>query len=231
MSVPVLAAIERRVLRRATKVWATSPATREDTAAAARIDADAIGLLPIPVDVDLLRPADDQTWEAALAQPTLVFVGRADDPRKNAPALFDAFARIRAEFPDVQLRLVGRPPLGPLPPGVEATGEVSDIASELQRAALFVLPSRQEGFGIVAAEAMACGLPVVTTPSGGPEDLVRSSGGGVVAAELGAAVISLLRNPEELRRMRRKARDYVAREHAPALFRERLSAALSEVEK
>ena len=230
ISVPALSAIERRVLRRAAKVYATSPASRDDVALASGLDADAIGLLPIPVDVDLLRPADDGAWEAALGRPTLVFVGRADDPRKNVPALLDAFTRIRTEFPDARLRLIGRPPRDPLPPGVEAVGEVADVSAEFRRAALFILASRQEGFGIVAAEAMACGLPVVTTPSGGPEDLVRRSGGGVVADDVGATVISLLRDSDSLRAMRRNAHDYVVREHSHATFRERLAVALAEVE-
>lgn len=230
LSVPALAALERRVLRSAARVFATSPASRADVARAAALPEDEVGVLPIPVDVERLRPAADDAWREALSVPVLTFVGRADDPRKNVPALLEAFTRIRASLPDARLRLVGRPPSGELPPGVEAVGEVADPGVELRRAALFVLPSRQEGFGIVAAEAMACGLPIVTTPSGGPEDLVRRSGAGVVASDLAAAVVSLVRRPDELAEMRRRAREHVEREHAPAAFREALRAALAQVD-
>ena len=79
------------------------------------------------------------------------------------------------------------------------------VAAHLRRATLFVLPSWQEGFGIAAAEALATGLPVVTTPSGGPEALVRDSGGGVVlegfsAEELASTVRELLADPPRLER-------------------------------
>lgn len=235
VSIPGLAIIERRVLENARAVYATSPKTRAELAAAASLDEEAVGIIQIPVDTIRFRPAADADWLEAANQPVLVFIGRADDPRKNVPVLLAAFARIRSELPRARLLLVGRPPSVALPKGVEAVGEVPDPAAELQRAAVFILPSRQEGFGIAAAEALATGLPVVTTPSGGPEDLVRRSGGGLVtggfdAASLADAVLSLLGEPESLAEMRRRGREHVVREHAPAVFHKELRVALEAVD-
>jgi len=234
-SLPALERLERRVLAGAAALYATSPASRAQVAAAAGRDAREVGLLPLPVDCERFSPAPEAEWLDALEAPALVFVGRAGDPRKNLPLLLEAFALLRRSRPAATLRLVGDPPAGPVPPGVELAGAVADVAAELRRAALFVLPSRQEGFGLAAAEALAAGLPVVTTPCGGPEELVRGSGGGRVlagfgAAELAAALEELAGAPEQAAAMRAGGRAHVAAVHDPARFRALVAAALEELD-
>ena len=166
--------LEREVLQRSTCVFATSEASRATIEPA--LDGRQIEILPIPVDTQQFTPASEAVWEAGWEQPTIVFVGRADDPRKNIALLLDAFALVLLERPTARLRLVGTPPRRPVPPQVEVVGEVAEVAPYLRDATIFTLPSWQEGFGIVVAEALSCGIPVVTTPCGGPEDVVRRSG-------------------------------------------------------
>jgi glycosyltransferase involved in cell wall biosynthesis len=225
---PVLRKLERRVLAHARRVYATSPYSRASVARAGGLEVGEVGILPLPVDLELFAPAPDEDWRATLDDPVLVFVGRANDPRKNVGLLFDALELL----PGVRALLVGEPPAGPLPERVEATGVVPSIAPFLRRGTLLVVPSHQEGFGIAAAEAMAAGLPVVTTPSGGPEALVRGSRGGVVlsgftAEELADRAQRLLDDPARLAAMRRRGREYVAREHSPERLRTLLGRALS----
>jgi glycosyltransferase involved in cell wall biosynthesis len=235
VNAPLLEPVERAVLRRAAAVYAVSPATRRALAQASGLPEERIGVLPLPVDVDRFAPEPDERWLRRLAEPRIAFVGRAADPRKNLPLLLAAHRRLRERVPAARLRLIGPPPAGGLPEGVEAVGEVASVADELRRATLFVLPSWQEGFGIVAAEALACGVPAVVTPSGGPEELVRSSGAGVVlgsfaADELAATLADLLARPDRLLELRRRGREHVVREHAPSRLRERLAAALADLD-
>ena len=221
VNAPLLRQLERRVLRGAERVYATSRWSRASVARAGGLREEDVGILPIPVDVDAFAPADE--WPPA--EPLLAFVGRADDTRKNVRLLLDALPLI----PEARALLIGSAPAA-LPERAEATGPVPSVASHLRRATLLVLPSRQEGFGIVAAEALATGVPVVTTPCGGPEALVRESGGGVVLSgfepeELAATVRALLADHARLAEMRRRGRDHVVREHSPARFRELLAGA------
>lgn len=236
LSARTLRKLETETLRRATRVYATSPASQAAVAEAGGLDLHDVGLLPIPVDTSRFSPGPEAAWREGLERPTLAFVGRADDPRKNVPLLLEAFALLRHQVPAARLVLVGPGTAALRAPGVEAAGEVSDVADVLRQATIFVLPSLQEGFGIVAAEALACGVPVVTTPSGGPEDLVRNSGGGRVlesfdAAELAATLKELIDDPATLVAMREAGRAYVEREHAPSRFRELLAAALRAVDE
>lgn len=236
---PVLRRLERETLRRAARVYATSPASRRSVARAGGLDEAKVGVLPIPVDVARFAPEPDETWRARLERPVLAFVGRADDPRKNLRLLVEAFAAVRERLPEARLRLIGRPPDGPLRrglgPGVEVLGEIPAVEERLREASLFVLPSRQEGFGVAACQALACGVPVLTTPSGGPEELVRASGGGRVLTgfgvdELAETALALLESEPTLVELRRRGREYVVGEHSPERFRERLARAMAELD-
>jgi phosphatidylinositol alpha-mannosyltransferase len=224
---PLLRRLERRVLEHASRVYATSPSSRAALADAADLDPRTIGVLPIPVDLELFSPLADEDWIGGLERPIVAFVGRADDPRKNVALLLSAWPLVRARVPEARLRLVGRPPSVALPAGVDALGEVPSVAAELAGASLFVLPSLQEGFGIVVAEALACGVPALVTPCGGPEDLIRSSGSGAVLPDfepetMADAIVAALGDGDRLSEQRTHGRAYVEAEHSPVSLRERL---------
>ena len=104
---------------------------------------------------------------------------------------------------------------------------------------VFVLPSLDEGFGIVSVEAMASGVPVVATRVIGTVDAVRHEQTGVLLdsgepAALAAAVLRVLQDEELAARLRREGRAFAerhSREAATAafetLYRERLAPSAS----
>jgi glycosyltransferase involved in cell wall biosynthesis len=99
-------------------------------------------------------------------------------------------------------------------------GPVSDAHkwALYEQAQVFMLPSYSENFGIVVAEAMAMGCPVVVTPDVGVAEHVQSAGAGIVVgnepAELSAAVNTLLGNEPARLEMGRRGRELVREQFA-----------------
>lgn len=147
--------------------------------------------------------------------PPFVFLNVARFVReKNHDGLLRAFAAAFASAPDVTLRLVGGGPeydaIRALAARLGIAGRVSfagalpreDVERELRRAHAFVLPSHVETFGVAAIEALACGVPLVATGCGGPQDIVTPGNGILVPPGDEAALAGALV------RMRKEAAGY-----------------------
>jgi phosphatidylinositol alpha-mannosyltransferase len=115
-------------------------------------------------------------------RPTIVYSGSPADPRKRLRLLFDAFGMLRRRRPDVRLQLAGMRERGfevTLPDGAEwVEGDSTpDLARTLAEAHVAVLPSIGEAFGLVLAEALAAGTPVVATDAGASSEIVTPAVG------------------------------------------------------
>ena len=120
---------------------------------------------------------------------------------KGFDILLQAFAIARRELPDLTLELAGAGPLeqelrATAPEGVTFLGRVSPIEQCYERNAIVVVPSRGEGFGLVALEAAARGRPAIVADVGGLPEIVDDGRTGVVvpsgdANALASAIVAL----------------------------------------
>lgn len=101
---------------------------------------------------------------------------------------------------------------------VEITGPLGqrDIADQMSRASVFVLPSIEDGFGLVMAEAMACGCPVIASENTGASDLFSDGDEGVIVPVSDAEALAenfsrLYREPQRREEMARNAARRVAK--------------------
>lgn len=147
-------------------------------------------------------------------------------PIKRPMDVVEVFRKVRAEVP-ARLLLVGEGPelarvrehverCG-LTPHVVFAGNRPDVAEVMAAADLFLLTSELEGFGLAALEAMSCGVPVVSTKSGGIEEVVRDGVDGILAplGQIGALAdgcLRLAREPELRARMAGEARRRAVRD-------------------
>lgn len=170
------------------------------------------GVLYLPPDPILFRPRPDARvpWRIG-------FAGRYGDPRKQLGLLLDAVLQLHRRGRPVRLELTGeRKGLRLIADAVQVRGlnavvhchpylSPEQLAAVMQSWDLFVIPSHQEGLCISALEAMACGVPVVSTRCGGPEDFVLPDRTGTLvphqASALAEAIDALCSQPEKRRHL------------------------------
>jgi len=228
-------AMQRSVAQRLDRVitsseWSAAQISRDFGVPSGRIRNVYNGL-----DTDLYSPAAS----VAKNEGEVLCVGRANDPNKGIRLLIAAIAKCDAR---VRLTLVDDDNrLNPvfkwarqagIASRLRVTGRVptSELVELYRRASLVVVPSRSEGFGLPAVEALACGTPVVACEAGALGEVMRLCGGGIVvprddADALAHGIASLMGDPLRRERLAREGR---ARVEA-RLSWSRIAASTSEV--
>lgn len=157
---------------------------------------------------------------------TFVFVGRLVRD-KGINELIAAFERLKKEYPNIRLLLVGRqePELDPLKPEtiakinnnkyIEAVGQQSDVRPWLAASDVFVFPSYREGFPNVVIEAGAMGLPsIVTDINGSREIIIEGKNGSIIqprdAEAIYYAMKRMITKPDKAKKMGTNARPLIA---------------------
>jgi glycosyltransferase involved in cell wall biosynthesis len=206
-------------------IVAVSERAADDLARVIRIPRDRIRVIYNPVvTLDLLRQARapvDHPWFGPGEPPVILAVGRLT-PAKDYPTLLRAFVLVR-QARAARLVILGEGELRGtlealvrdlgLEDSVSLPGFVQNPYAFMARAKVFILSSAWEGFGSALVEALACGLPVVSTDCGGPAEILEGGkfgrlvpvGDPQVMAE---AILSTMAEPTAAGLLRARARDF-----------------------
>ena len=205
----------KQTLTRSYHITALSNALKEQLLSMG-IDDSKITIIPNGVNTSTFTPLPPRQRENII-----LFVGSLIQ-RKGANFLLKAMSLLAPSFPHYRLVIVGDGPqritlqqlagrLG-IDHRVTFTGRLpqDQVKKWMRRAKVFVLPSTEEGMGVVLIEALASGTPVVASKVGGIPDVVTSDVGILVPPKNGQALADALRgilqNPSDWDKMSHRAR-------------------------
>lgn len=198
--------MQGRVIRKLKHVVTVSETSRHDASRGFGVPEEALTVIYNGIDTSEYEPRPNIERNPK----RLMATASADAPLKGLRFLLTAYANLLKEDPDLELVVIGEPK----PDGETAklikklaldgkitfrrgvtTETVVDLYAE---AAIAIVPSLYEGFGLPAGEAMACGVPVISTTGGALPEVVGDAGISVPpgdAQALECAIRDLLRNP------------------------------------
>ena len=140
----------------------------------------ASAVIPPPCDLNKFRPVGDRD----LQHPVFLASGAFSEPRKGFRVLLQAFEMVKRHVPAAELHVSGHinpeqlryleaaPPRIHSSTSILGAGDAADLPRLYSSAAVTVLPSMWEAFGMVLAESLACGTPVVGTRHGGIPEVI-----------------------------------------------------------
>jgi glycosyltransferase involved in cell wall biosynthesis len=199
--------MQLKVARQFSHIITVSEFTRKDIAREFSLDEQRFRVVHNGVNNEFFYPKQN----GPRPENALIVTNSADTPLKGLSFLLEAVARIRRTRP-IRLTVIGQPKKNGIIENLVASLGVSDIvhftgrianeefADYYAKSTIAVVPSLYEGFGIPAAEAMASGVPLVSTSGGALAEVVGDAGIVVPPADaeaLALAITRLLDSPEE----------------------------------
>ena len=204
--------MQKQVIRQLAHKVTVSHAARADIESAFGLPSQSLRVIHNGIDLDRFKPASHEVGtKKDRPNPTIMTTASADSPLKGLDTLLRAFALVLRDEPLARLALIGalkpdgdtRKQIEHLKIGhaIDEKGRVTaeEMVSLYQSATLAVVPSVYEGFGFPAGEAMACGVPLVSTSGGALPEVVGDAGITVPVQDPGAmaaAITALLRDSE-----------------------------------
>ena len=199
--------MQKHVVNRLYNIVTVSECSRQDIARDFGVQPAAISLVYNGIDTEEFRPRP----EIQRLPLRLMATASADQPLKGLRYLLRAYARLLRHYPGLELLVVGQPRPGGdterllrklgLRERVQFVSGIStdDMVRLYAEATIAVVPSVYEGFGLPAGEAMACGVPVVSTSGGALPEEVGDAGLLIPVRDVAAmteAISALLDDPD-----------------------------------
>jgi len=176
-------AMQKRVVQQLNHVITVSHQSQRDIVSAFDRPAEKIQVIPNGVDASIFKPLDNISRTPF----RLITTASSDQPLKGLSVLLRALAQLRGEFPELHLIVIGK-----LKENGETQQELhalylqdvvhfksgisnQQLVEEYAQASIAIVPSLYEGFGLPAAEAMACAVPLVCSDGGALPEVVGAA--------------------------------------------------------
>jgi MMP alpha-(1->4)-mannosyltransferase len=201
--------MQKQVAGRLLRIITVSKSARDDISTDFKVPQDRFNIVPNGIDTNLFFPMPGVKRE----KDRIIVTNSADTPLKGLSYLLRAVAQISKKR-KIKLIVIGSPKKKSgivklikeleIENSIFFTGRIDNqqFVREYAKAALAVVPSVYEGFGLPAGEAMACGVPVISTTGGALPEVVGNAGIVVPPADsdaLAKAITKLLDNPDMAR--------------------------------
>jgi len=203
--------MQKEVARQLSHIVTVSECSKIDIAKEFSIHASKFRVIPNGINKEFFYPVQN----GPRPENTIIVTNSADTPLKGLRYLLEAVSQVRKKQ-SVKLTVIGEPKKNGTVKKLVEELKISDIvhftgriqneefADYYSKATIAVVPSLYEGFGLPAAEAMACGVPLISTSGGALPEVVGDAGIIVPPADPGALareIMYLFKHPDQRKRM------------------------------